>query len=139
MVFKILLVDDERDFRDLIALFLQREGYETECASDGQEAYKKILASRPDLIVSDIRMPGWDGYMLLKNVGTLDPPPIPMLFLSGFGRGNDEAYLESSPNFVGFVTKPVRLPDLLELIRKIQSQSNLRPKNLSTSLSRNPS
>jgi CheY-like chemotaxis protein len=129
MAFKVLLVDDEFDFRDLIALFLRREGYETECASDGREAFEKIQNSRPDLIVTDIRMPGWDGYELLRHVGTLEPPVIPMLFLSGFGRGNDEAQLKSSPNYVGFVTKPIRLPNLLELIKEIQAQKSFPPKN----------
>jgi CheY-like chemotaxis protein len=129
MAFKVLLVDDESDFRDLISFFLRREGFETDCASDGKEAFEKILNSRPDLVVTDIRMPGWDGYELLKNVSTLEPPVIPMLFLSGFGRGNDEDQLKSSPNFVGFVTKPIRLPHLLEMIKEIRAQKSLPPKN----------
>ncbi len=131
MAFKVLLVDDESDFRDIIALFLQREGYETNCASDGKEAFEKIQSSRPDLIVTDIRMPGWDGYELLRNVSALEPPVIPMLFLSGFGHGNDEMHLKSSPNFVGFVTKPIRLPHLLELIKEIRAQTNRPPKSSS--------
>jgi len=124
MSFKVLLVDDESDFRDLLALFLKREGFEIDSASDGKEAFEKIQASRPDLVISDIRMPIWDGYELLKNVTTLVPPPIPMLFVSGYGHGDDEATLKSSPNFAGFMSKPVRRQSLLDVVRHFQSQKN---------------
>jgi two-component system, OmpR family, response regulator len=120
MGYKVLLVDDESDFRDLLAIYLKREGFETDCAENGKEAFDKIQTSRPDLVISDIRMPVWDGYELLKNVSQMIPPPIPMLFVSGYGSRNDTE-LTSSPNFAGLIAKPIKRQNLLDIIRGLQT------------------
>jgi CheY-like chemotaxis protein len=125
MAFRVLLVDDERDFRDLLSIYLQKEGYETECAGDGQEAFDKIQLNRPNLVIADIRMPVLDGVGLLKKVMALVPPLVPMLFVSGYVQ-RCEKEITSSPNYMGLIPKPVIRQSLLEVIKKIQSQEALR-------------
>lgn len=123
MAFKILVVDDEKDLRDLISQFLKREGYEIEVASNGFEAFEKIKASRPDLVITDVRMPVWDGYELIKNVSGLGQEPLPMLFISGY-MGGDESKLVGNPNFAGFVSKPITRKTLIDLIKSIENPAS---------------
>ena len=120
MAYKILVVDDEKDLRDLISLFLKREGFEVKNASDGEEAFGLINQERPDLVISDIRMPNWDGYELMKRVSSdLTPPRLPMLFISGYTDGR-ESVLKSDPNYAGFLAKPVMPNVLIDKVHSIQ-------------------
>lgn len=121
MSYKILVVDDERDLRDFMTLFLRREGYDVKNASDGQEAFGLINQDRPDLVISDIRMPNWDGFDLMKRVSAdLTPPRLPMLFISGYTDGR-ESLLQSDPNFAGFLAKPVLPETLVSRVQAIQN------------------
>ena len=63
---KILVVEDESDIRELVCLHLEKSGFETSSASDGQEAFRKIQKSRPHLIVLDLMLPEMDGKELAK-------------------------------------------------------------------------
>lgn len=118
MAYKILIVDDEKDLRDLLTTFLNREGFETEVAANGKEAYDKIQVVHPDLVISDVRMPVWDGFELLRNVTKMGAPRIPMLFISGFAAG-DATELKDSPNFAGFIAKPVKRQTLIDAVKAI--------------------
>src|SRR5262249_51156726 len=88
---RILVVDDEADARDLLAIRLQQYGAEVVTAGS-VEAAMEILAqegSRPDLIVSDIAMPGEDGYSLIRRVRALDPGQggrIPAIAVTAYSR-----------------------------------------------------
>lgn len=73
MNYKILLVDDEVDFLDVISEFLEFQGYETGTALNGDDALKILEKKKYDLIISDINMPGMKGYELLKKVSELYP------------------------------------------------------------------
>jgi CheY-like chemotaxis protein len=65
---KILVVEDNVDSRDLLAKLLGMSGYEVWSASDGESGYAVALKHVPDLIITDINMPGMDGIALLKKV-----------------------------------------------------------------------
>lgn len=118
MSYKILVVDDEVDIRNLFSLFLKKEGYEVIAAANGNEACDLISESRPDLIISDVRMPVCDGVELLNRVTKMAPPHLPILFVSGF-TNCDESVFRDSPNFAGFISKPVRRQNLIDWVKKI--------------------
>ena len=63
---RILIVEDEKDIRELVQLHLEKSGFDTSVASDGQEAFRKIQSSRPSLIVLDLMLPEMDGKELTK-------------------------------------------------------------------------
>ena len=65
---KILVVDDEKPIVDLISFNLKKEGHEVIEASDGEQAYEKALAEKPDLILLDVMLPKKDGFEILKKL-----------------------------------------------------------------------
>ena len=65
---KILVVDDEPDFRSAIQMRLETAGYEVITAPDGQQAFSKVMDQHPDLILLDIHMPNEDGHFVLQRL-----------------------------------------------------------------------
>ena len=65
---RILVIEDNADSRDILAKLLRMSGYEVQSASDGESGYSAALRLVPDLIITDINMPGIDGIELLKRV-----------------------------------------------------------------------
>ena len=80
---KILIVEDEKDIRDLVGLHLEKAGLETAVASDGQEAFRRVKEFRPDLIVLDLMLPEMDGKELTKLLKARDETrDIPIVMLT---------------------------------------------------------
>ena len=87
---KILIAEDERDIRDLVAFTLRFAGHEVFAASNGEEAVELAPRVNPDLILMDVRMPRMTGYeacKILKADPTLKD--IPVVFLSAKGQENE--------------------------------------------------
>lgn len=80
---KLLIVDDDPHIRELVALFLTREGFEVQEASDGVEALKLMEAVRFDLAVVDVMMPNMDGWELVSGLRSSEDFPILMLTAKG--------------------------------------------------------
>ena len=76
---KILVVDDEKQIADIIKFNLEKEGYITQTANDGQEGIDKINQWNPDLVILDIMMPIKDGFQVLKEVRVNYHQPVIML------------------------------------------------------------
>lgn len=105
----VLIVDDEAEFRRLVAEALG--DLQVVDAGDGAEALERIEQARPDLVITDINMPGMDGVALLKRLRQ-DHPGLPVLAISGVV---DAAELESH-GFDGFISKPLRLKAFRRLV-----------------------
>ena len=80
---KVLMVDDEEQFRATTKKVLDRRGFETIVAKSGEEAIQK-LKEAPDVVVLDVRMPGMDGHQALKEIKTRHPD-LPVIMLTGHG------------------------------------------------------
>ena len=80
---RILIADDDSNIAELISLYLTKEGYETQIASDGKEALKMVGSFSPDLIILDIMMPEMDGYEVCREVRKNSMTPIIMLTAKG--------------------------------------------------------
>ena len=76
---KILIVDDEKEIRDLIEIYLKSEGYETLKAADGEEALKILSMEEPDLIILDVMMPKMNGIDACLKIREEKQMPIIML------------------------------------------------------------
>lgn len=72
---RILIVDDEENFRHMLSVILRKERYEVEAANNGEEGLQKVMASSFDQILCDIRMPQMDGLDFLKEVQKIGGHP----------------------------------------------------------------
>ena len=111
---KILIAEDEDLMRNILAKLLSQEGYETFAASNGEEAFQIFQAEEIDLLLTDIRMPGMDGYAMLKRLKR-DYPDLPVVAISGVEEGREVAQYD----FAGFFEKPVRIDVFRALIDEL--------------------
>jgi DNA-binding NtrC family response regulator len=111
---KILVVDDVDTIARVYARFLERQGYEVHIAFNGEEAMQKWEKEKPDLVISDIRMPGMSGFDLANNIRQKNPNQK-IILMTGYA---DEAeVLEQQKNHgFPFFTKPA---DLQTTVAKI--------------------
>mgnify|MGYP004531733179 CR=1 FL=1 len=86
LVIKILVVDDEEYIRDVIVTYLNNEGYQTDQAEDGIDAFNMLSKNKYDLMVLDIMMPDMDGFTLLSKLDN----KIPTIILSARGEEVDK-------------------------------------------------
>lgn len=116
---KILIIDDEKELLETLKKRLEYEGYDICTACDGEEGLAKVEAFKPDLVVTDIRMPKKDGFEVLKELrGNPDYRRLPIIMLSGINDFDKikEAY---SDNADFYVTKPIKLIPFLRNIRTV--------------------
>ena len=84
---KILIIEDEKDIRQLITFTLQYAGYQVVAGKDGQEAVDLVQQEMPDLILMDVRMPRLDGYAACRIIKADEKTKhIPVAFLSAKGQ-----------------------------------------------------
>ena len=125
---RILVVDDEADARDLLAIRLQQYGADVITAPSAEAAIEALTAQepRPDLIVSDIAMPGEDGYSLIRRVRALDIEEvnrIPAIALTAYSRTKDRTQALSA-GFQMHVPKPVNAAELAHAIASVIGRFN---------------
>ena len=104
---RILIIEDSDDILFILKTELESLGYSVEVAREGVKGLETARAFRPDVIFSDIGMPGIDGFELLDRVRqTAELAAIPVVALTGFGPQHD-AMLTRMHGFNAHVTKPV--------------------------------
>lgn len=90
MAKKILIVEDDKFLRELIAKKLSDEGFIIEEASDGEEGIRKIKEGKPDLVLLDLILPGIDGFEVLDKIKKdLETKLAPVIILSNLGQRED--------------------------------------------------
>ncbi|MBB93998.1 MAG: sigma-54-dependent Fis family transcriptional regulator [Rhodobacteraceae bacterium] len=127
----ILIVDDERDIRELVSDILEDEGYSTRKAGTSDEAMAQINSEAPALLILDIWLKDsrMDGIDILKTVKR-DNPDVPVVIISG--HGNIEiAVAAIKQGAYDFIEKPFNIDQLLVVIRRAMEASRLRRENAS--------
>ena len=127
----ILIVDDEKDIRQLISDILKDEGYSTRLAANSDQAYGAINNEAPDLVILDIwlKESQHDGIDILKNVRR-NNPDIPIVIISG--HGNIEiAVAAIKQGAYDFIEKPFNIDQLMVVIGRAMETSRLRRENAS--------
>ncbi len=115
MGYRILIADDEAEIRDLLRLYLEKDGYEVLEAADGLETMERVKKEEPDLLLLDIMMPGLDGYRVLRNVR--ENSNIPVIMLSAKGTNTDKI-LGLDLGADDYITKPF---EPLEAVVRVNS------------------
>ena len=107
---KILIVEDEANIRELLRLYLEREGYTVLEAENGVEGIKKWKSDKPDMLLLDVMMPVMDGWEVCKEIRAESDVPIIMLTakgetadrVSGLEMGADD-----------YIVKPLEMPEMV--------------------------
>ena len=115
---KVLVVDDDRDTRDLLQLLLTARGAMVRTAASVAEATALFAAERPGVVIGDIGMPGEDGYMLLERLRTVDSAAaFHAIAVSGYVSDDDRARARAA-GFHDHLAKPLDIPTLMTTITR---------------------
>ena len=106
MEHKVLVVDDRQEIRDLLADILKTRGYQVSTATDGYDALTQFALDRPDLLITDLTMPGMDGYELCRITRGISSVPI-MVITAQLGGDEKSKALAAGADVL--VSKPFDL------------------------------
>ncbi|HMI32099.1 MAG TPA: ATP-binding protein, partial [Candidatus Limnocylindrales bacterium] len=116
---RILLVEDDQDSRELVAMFLSGQGAQVSAVSSCREAFVSLAAQKPDLLISDIAMPGESGYDLIAKLRALPAEKggsLPAVALTAYA-GTEDASRALRAGFDVHVAKPVEMMALVRILR----------------------
>jgi CheY-like chemotaxis protein len=108
---RVVVVEDNRDVRDLLGLMLRRLGHHVATASDGAEGLERIREVRPDAAVVDLGLPGIDGYEVARRTRADFGSDIFLIALSGYGQPEDRKRATDA-GFDVHLTKPADIEQL---------------------------
>jgi two-component system OmpR family response regulator len=113
----ILVVDDDAVVLDMVGSFLREEGFEVATAENGREAFDRLRAGRPDLIVLDLLMPVEDGWQTLEKLRSHPiAATVPVILLSASQQLNEQARRLRVDDFL---PKPFDMQELLDKVNKL--------------------
>jgi DNA-binding response OmpR family regulator len=120
---KILVAEDDEVTRQLMCMTLERQGFDVVTAEDGIQAYDFALIQRPDLIITDVSMPGADGAHFVRRVrDTEEIAATPIIVTTGFGTGSATFTLTIGAD--AYEPKPVDPESLLATVRRLLSEGD---------------
>lgn len=121
---RILIVDDEANARTALANLLADDGYATETAADGFKALPKLDEQQPDVVLTDLRMPGMDGLELIRRARERDPD-IEVIVMTAHGAV-ETAVAAMQLGAANYLTKPINVPELGVVIERAIERRRLR-------------
>ena len=114
---RLLIVDDDKQIRELLVFDIAQSGYIVDCAEDGQEGLKKALENNYDLILLDVMMPKMNGYDVCKNI-RIAHPNLPILMLTAKGTIEDKTQgFDCGAD--DYLIKPFEIQEVLLRIRAL--------------------
>jgi len=117
---RVLVVDDELPILAILRRALERAGYEVECAASGEEGLEAQRRAPADLVITDILLPGMDGFLLIRELRN-DQPDLEIIAMSGGGKVEAQSYLNSSTLFGAHHTieKPFDVQAVVRLVDQL--------------------
>jgi CheY-like chemotaxis protein len=118
---KIVVVDDQEDARTAVGRYLSSLGADVHTSDEVDGALGLLPTMEPDLVITDIRLPGKDGFELLRAIRSLDKPSIrhvPIVAMTALSEEIDEVK-DPAPRFDGFLRKPFTPDALLRVISEL--------------------
>ena len=115
---KIMVVEDEKDLREMIDLMMKKEGFETEMAIDGADFLNKIDVFQPDIVTLDVMMPGLTTKEILEKLrGIKNNPKILLLTVVRYSE-EEKRKIMSMGNVVDYIKKPFEFDDFINVVKK---------------------
>jgi CheY-like chemotaxis protein len=118
---RVLVIDDDLDGLTLVTEVLRRVGATVEARRSAAQGFERFVAAPPDVLISDIEMPGEDGYALMRRIRALDPirgGRVPAIALTAYGRREDRLHAITA-GFSMHVPKPVDPAELVTLVESL--------------------
>jgi len=113
---RILLVDDDIDLVDTLVRLLGRQGYTCRVASSGDDGIRAMEAEPPDVVVTDLRMPGVDGLAVARHARQ-HRPPIPVILMTAYATSKTHEDVRRIGGTT-YITKPFANADLVDAVRR---------------------
>src|SRR5262249_34618050 len=110
---RVLVVDDDRDLREVLVLVLEEAGYVVDAAENGEHALEAFKCQRPDLILLDMKMPVMDGWAFARELLIRFPDHPPIVVITASERAPANA---AEIGAVGWLGKPFNLKDVLDAV-----------------------
>jgi DNA-binding NtrC family response regulator len=124
---RVLVVDDEQIIRESLSFILQKEGYEVEDAPNGQQAYKKVAENPPDIVITDIEMPGMKGVDLLEKISQVSPQTF-VIIITAYGS-IETAIKALRMGAYDYILKPLDFDELVLRLRRLMEFKRLALEN----------
>lgn len=120
----LLIIDDEKNMRWLLERTFKSLGHQVITAADGREGLDAVRAGRPDLVLTDLKMPGLDGMAVLQQIKELQPE-LPVIVITAYGSV-ETAIAAMKLGAVDYITKPFDVEEMKILVEKALAQQSLR-------------
>ncbi len=121
---KLLLIDDEEGLRKLLSISLRNEGYDVITAENGKRGIELFEQEAPSIVLTDIKMPGMDGIVLLRRIKKINPD-AEVIIITGYGDMENAVksiHLEASD----FITKPINTDTLFKALRRAEAKLKVK-------------
>jgi len=125
---RVLIVDDEKFIRDILADFLGMEGYVVRTAEDGQAALNELNHAQYDLVISDLKMPRMGGIELLEQIGQAAPNALTVI-MTGFGTV-ETAIDAMKRGAYDYILKPFKVEEVIHVVQRGLEKQRLAAENL---------
>lgn len=112
---KVLVVDDDASFTELVNIVLTKEGFEVLVASNGREALRALFESKPDIVLLDVIMPQMDGWQTCKYIR--EASDVPIIILSGHSRSEDDIIRGLDHGADEYILKPISNRELAARVK----------------------
>lgn len=120
---KIVVIEDEKNLREILKMLLEEEGYEVHCAKDGEEGLELLSGDIFDLIITDIKMPGVDGFTVLRKAQDISPGTL-VIMITAFGT-TESAIEAMKLGAYDYVHKPFKIDEIRLVVRKALEKRKL--------------
>ena len=121
MAISVLIVEDDPNIRELLQLYLEKDGYAVTLATDGGQGLEKFRAIKPNLVLLDVMMPVMDGWAVCKAIRAEGDTPVIMLTAKG---ETDDKVTGLKAGADDYVTKPFEMKELLARIEAVLRRSD---------------
>ena len=127
--FSILLIDDEEAQLNSLKSFLSRRNYEVFTATNGKHGFEIVQKQLIDLVLTDYRMPDWNGLVVLRKIKEFNPQ-IDVVVITAFGNIEDAVEIMKAGAY-DYLSKPIDLDELENLIQRVKEKRQLTAENQS--------
>ncbi|MGW8271855.1 MAG: sigma-54-dependent transcriptional regulator [Thermodesulfovibrionales bacterium] len=121
---KILIIEDEKGMNEVLRILLEGEGYEVSTALDGSQGVELVRKDIYDLVITDIRMPGVDGFSVLRTVKDISPETI-VIMITAFGT-TESAIEAMKLGAYDYINKPFKIDEIRLVVHKALEKRKLK-------------